>query len=324
MFRAEELRLAQEAAQLAIWEWFVDTDELRWQPGSVELFSRPIAELTTGERFFECVSAADRERVKECVRDSVSSGKNYSVEFRVDLPGGETRWLVSNGCLAQERRPGQIMIGVSRDITDTKRREIKLRAQARLLDLAYEPILVRDPEDRIVYWNNGAELLYGYTWKEAKDRRSHELLDTKFPASLAEIESQLKATGSWEGELVHRTQSGHYIHVASRWRRFDADGSEFVLESNFDLSQRRALEIARAWEAKAKLLGEMAHEINNPLEAASGAAHILKASCDQQSAHYIEVLEQSIQRIAEFIRRSNELHRNPHLPRGLDGQRPVQ
>lgn len=324
MFKAEELRLAQETAGLAIWEWFIGSDELRFQPGSVELFGRPNAELPTGEKFFECVCADDRGRVRKCVDDCLAEGGDYSVEFRIDWPDGQTRWLVSNGRLAQDKGLGQLMIGVSRDITESKRREGKLSAQARLLDLAYEPIIVRDEEDRIVYWNKGAEQLYGYTWKEAKGQRSHDLLDTRFPRSLARIERQLRETGSWEGELVHRTQSGHHIHVASRWRKFDSNEKEFVLESNFDLSQQRALEIARAWEAKAKLLGELAHEINNPLEAASGAAHILKSSCDQQSAHYIEVLEQSIQRIAEFIRRSNEVHRNPHLTAEPDAKGPTQ
>ncbi len=322
MFKAEELRLAQETARLAIWEWFLESDELRWQPGSVELFGRPVAELTTGERLFKCVCAEDRDRVRSCVRDCLGRGGDYSIEFRVDLPSGETRWLISNGRAAQDNGLGQLIIGVSRDITESKRREGKLRAQARLLDLAYEPIIVRDEEDRIVYWNQGAEQLYGYTWKEAKGQRSHDLLDTRFPINPTEIERQLSETGSWEGELVHRTQNGHHIHVASRWRKFDSNEKEFVLESNFDLSQQRALEIARAWEAKAKLLAELAHEINNPLEAASGAAHILKSSCDQGSVHYISILEQSIQRIAEFIRRSNELHRT--LPFAKNGRDPVQ
>jgi PAS domain S-box-containing protein len=323
MFKAEELRLVQEAAQLAIWEWSPETDQLRWQPGSVELFGKPIAELTRGEHIFQCVSAADRERVMNCVRDSIATGRDYSVEFRVDLPNGELRWLASNGRPTEDKGAVRIMIGVTRDITKTKLLERKLMAQARLLDLAHEPIIVRDAEDRIAYWNNGAERLYGYSWKEAKGQRSHDLLDTSFPRNLSEIQEQLKKVGSWEGELVHRTRSGHYVHVASRWRKFDAEGSEFVLETNFDLSQHKALEVARVWEAKAKLLGEMAHEINNPLEAASGAAHILKGSCDQQSAHYIEVLEQSIQRIAEFIRRSNEVHRNV-LARHFDEQNPPQ
>jgi PAS domain S-box-containing protein len=74
---------------------------------------------------------------------------------------------------------------VSQDITEEKRREEKLRAQARLLDLAYEPILVRDSKDSITYWNDGAQRLYGYAWQEAKGQVYHDLLRTQFPHDLA-------------------------------------------------------------------------------------------------------------------------------------------
>ncbi len=323
MFKAEELRLVQEAAHLAIWEWVAETDELRWQPGSVELFGRPTAELTTGESFFECVAADDREKVRRCLLDSLTSRVDYSVEFRVALPGGELRWLVSNGRLVQDRGSGQIVVGVTRDITETKRRETQLRAQARLLDLAYEPILVRDSQDRIAYWNKGAERLYGYTRQEAKGKRSHDLLRTEFGQPLAEIEKELRSSGLWQGELVHCTKNGRYIHVASRWQRI-SNGEDHVLETNFDLSQQKALEVAKAWQQKAKLIGEFAHEINNPLEAATGVAHILKGSCDERSQQYVDVLEKSIKRIAEFIKRSNELHNSLRFAKELDDQESVQ
>ena len=322
MFKGEELRLVQEAARLAIWEWTTETDELRWQPGSVELFGRPTAELNTGEKFFACIHAEDRERVRKCVRDSLDNRIDYSVEFRVDLPKGGLRWIVSDGRIVREGT-AQVMVGVSRDITDFKFRESKLRAQARLLDLAYEPILVRDSLDIVVYWNKGAERLYGYSWQEAKGQRSHDLLQTKFPQDLREIESEIRASGTWEGELVHRTKDHRSVHVASRWQLVSYEG-DFVLETNFDLSQHRALEIARMWQEKANLISELAHQINNPLEAATGVAHILRSSCDRQSQQYVEVLEESIRRIADFIKKSNELHNSARWVKALEKQGPLQ
>jgi PAS domain S-box-containing protein len=122
------------------------------------------------------------------------------------------------------------------------------RAQAELLDLTQDPIFVRDPDDVITYWNRGAEQLYGWSGREALGKASHQLLQTTFPAPLAEINAMLLKTGHWEGELVHVRRDGAEVVVSSRWsRRLDAYGTlTGVLETNNDItSQKRAQELLR-------------------------------------------------------------------------------
>lgn len=51
---------------------------------------------------------------------------------------------------------------------------------AKLLDLVSNSIIVRDSEDRVMYWNEGAHQLYGYTSPEALGRNEFELLQTQF------------------------------------------------------------------------------------------------------------------------------------------------
>ena len=55
---------------------------------------------------------------------------------------------------------------ISRDISARKAADETLIRQARLLDEVYEPILIRTLDDRIVYWNKGAERVYG--WKQMR------------------------------------------------------------------------------------------------------------------------------------------------------------
>jgi two-component system CheB/CheR fusion protein len=66
-----------------------------------------------------------------------------------------------------------------------------LEGQAEILNLAH--LLIRDSSDRIVFWNTGAEKLYGWTRDEALGRVSHELLQTQFAEPLASIRAQLSA-----------------------------------------------------------------------------------------------------------------------------------
>ncbi|HWA74732.1 MAG TPA: PAS domain-containing protein [Polyangiaceae bacterium] len=77
-----------------------------------------------------------------------------------------------------------------------------------LVKLASDAILIRDADGTICFWNAGAERLYGWSAEQAVGRSSHELLGTRFPIPLDEINATLTRTRTWEGLLRHRTASG--------------------------------------------------------------------------------------------------------------------
>jgi CDP-glucose 4,6-dehydratase len=90
-------------------------------------------------------------------------------------------------------------------------------ADVELLEFLHETVMIRDMEGRINYWNRGASEMYGWTNQEAVGNVSHKLLQTRFPKSLDDIESELSTKGRWEGELVHIKKDGSRIGVKSRW-----------------------------------------------------------------------------------------------------------
>jgi len=130
---------------------------------------------------------------------------------------------------------------VARDITERKQIQQALAERARLLDLSNDAILVRDGADRIMYWNQSASELYGYSREEAVGRVSHELLRTEFPEPLGRITEQLHHDSRWTGELIHRHKDGSKIVVASRWAldRDDGGNRKRVLETNNDITQQK-------------------------------------------------------------------------------------
>src|SRR6266576_3368366 len=106
---------------------------------------------------------------------------------------------------------------LEKEIAERKRREGMLREQASLLNLTHDTVIVRDMNDVITYWNRGAEERYGWSSEEAVGRVSHELIQTRFPKPLQEINAELLKTGQWEGELIHIRRDRTSIMVASRW-----------------------------------------------------------------------------------------------------------
>lgn len=131
---------------------------------------------------------------------------------------------------------------ILRDITERKQSEEALKEQARILDLA--PVLIRDLNGRILFWNSGAEQMYGWKPEEALDQISHNLLRTEFPQPVAEINARVFAYGHWKGEVVHTRRDGKRMVIASHWvlHRDEHDKPKAILELNNDITERRRAE----------------------------------------------------------------------------------
>jgi PAS domain S-box-containing protein len=166
--------------------------------------------------------------------------------------------------------PNGGIVGVSkiaRDITKQKQTERRLAKQTRLLDLSNDAILVRDAQDRITYWNDGARELYGYSCEEALGKVTHKLLRTVHSRSLTDIRKKLERDNRWSGELVHTCKDGTKVIVISRWSLDrDAKGRpSSILETNTEITDRKREEQRRAVNlAVTRILSEspaLAHAI---------------------------------------------------------------
>jgi PAS domain S-box-containing protein len=158
--------------------------------------------------------------------------------------------------------PNGEIVGVSkiaRDITKQKQTERRLAEQARLLDLTSDAIIVRDHQDRIVYWNRGAEEMYGFSAKEALGGTTHELLQTKHPENLGKIRKKLQRHNHWSGEMIHTRKDGTKVFVISRWSLDRAAKGQpaSILETNTEITDRKRSEHQTAVNlAVARILSE--------------------------------------------------------------------
>ncbi len=82
--------------------------------------------------------------------------------------------------------------------------------------LERSPVVVHSEEGLIEYWPQGCEALYEYSAQEAVGRRGLELLKTEYPIPIPEIESALRRTGEWAGDIRQVTKSGRRLWIATR------------------------------------------------------------------------------------------------------------
>ncbi|HET7624788.1 MAG TPA: PAS domain S-box protein [Verrucomicrobiae bacterium] len=108
------------------------------------------------------------------------------------------------------------------------------------------PVLVLDPDLKILSWNDAAKRLYGYDESEAVGRAGHTLLQTKFPESLDNIRAALRKKNYWKGELFEKHRDGSEIVTRSFWASHQNAAGEFpaILEINIDITDCKRTERA--------------------------------------------------------------------------------
>jgi PAS domain S-box-containing protein len=221
---------------------------------------RPAAELL-GQEFFDSVV---KEKVDLCFQ-----GKIIQYETQYNYPKLGLRDLFVTYLPIEGPNGVDRVACVLHDITERKQGEEELRQHTALFNLAHDAIIVRDPQDRVVFWNRGAEDTYGWSAADALGQVAGDLLHTEFPVPLATIENLLHEQGKWEGELQHTRRDKQKIIVASRWSllRDASGGRKAVLEINRDVTEQREAE-RQLRQAKERLVEEklyLAQEIDTEL-----------------------------------------------------------
>jgi PAS domain S-box-containing protein len=205
------------------------------------------------------------------------------------------------------------ILETNNDITEGKQAAEALQRQANLLEQTHDAIFAWEFSSSIIYWNRGAEQLYGFSREEAIGRVSHELLHTEHPLPRPVFETILEREGEWTGELIHTTRDGRKINVESRHVLMtELDDRRLVLETNRDISERKRAEEAMhnaqaelAHVTRVATLGEMtasiAHEVNQPLAAVVTNAN----ACLRWLAHEPSNLAEARRAVERIIKEGN-------------------
>jgi PAS domain S-box-containing protein len=124
------LRLAQNAARVGTWEWHIPNGKSVWSEMIWELLGiQPDEEGPTLNRFVAFIHPEDRESALRQVYEAIAEGEEYSSEFRIVRPDGETLWLASQGRVIRSADgKAERMLGVNIDITKRRLAEDSLKS----------------------------------------------------------------------------------------------------------------------------------------------------------------------------------------------------
>jgi len=188
--------------------------------------------------------------------EQVLRGNSVEYEAQIPYPATGFRWMRVH--YVPEIDPAGIVVGWIAsivDVTELRAAQQAMLQNSMLIELSTEPIFAWNLESGIVQWNKGAEILYGYTRKEALGRSSHELLRTIHGEDFRKFFRNLKRKRFWSGEVRHYTKDGREVIIESRQQLLDTATGSVVLETNRDITdRRRAEELLRRNERELRVL----------------------------------------------------------------------
>ena len=207
------------------------------------------------------------------------------------------------------------------EMTERQRAAQQIAEQAALLDKAQDAIMVRNLEGITLFWNKGAERMYGWTSQEVLGRNMGELFYTN-PKKVKQFNGLAISRGEWHGELQHLTKNRGPITIEARWTLIrDNEGKpKSVLAINTDITEKKKIETqflrAQRMESIGTLAGGIAHDLNNILAPIMMSIDILKLGArDTQTKTILETIEVSAKRGADIVRQVLS------FARGLEGER---
>ncbi len=274
--------------------------------------------------------------------ESISTGKPFEMVFPLRGADGKYRQFLTRA-QPVKNADGEVIqwCGTNTDVTERMlleaelrkaRDELELRVRERtaeleeansilrdhaaLLDLAHDAILVRDMNDAIVFWSNGATETYGFTRDEAIGKITNSFLHTKFPLPLDQIKEAVMHKGRWQGELEHTTSEQRKLIVESRWAlKHDVNGNPTgFLEINRDITDRKIAEEAlKANMSRLELINSelqefafvASHDLQEPLRKIMTFCDLTKQRCstslDDTGQDYLERIISSAERMRQLL-----------------------
>jgi two-component sensor histidine kinase len=116
------LRLAIEAAGVALWSWNVESDQLTMDHRGYLMWGVPVSSEVTFEDLSAHIHPSDRDRVRAAFTATRGISGPYEIDFRI-LIGETVQWISARGQGADAGIVGQLMFGIFLDVTGRKQAE---------------------------------------------------------------------------------------------------------------------------------------------------------------------------------------------------------
>ncbi len=307
----QRLTLALSAARLAVWDCDLREKSITLSP--------PYAGLGDPRTFAEWVALIhpdDKQRLVALAAESVVKKQNLETEFRVVLPDGTPRWLLSQAAVVlDDAGEAARLVGVSLDITERKQAETALRESEQL----FRNLADTAP---VMMWLSGVDKLctfFNKTWLSFTGRTLEQELGNGWAEGIhpddaercyAGYSAAFDAREDFHIEYRIRRADGAYRWLLCSGVPYFAPGGAFAgyIGSDIDITDLKRAQVEDAERQKLESLGALtsgiAHDFNNLLGSVLADAELaeLESAGGLSPAEHIHRIKAVAIRAAEIVR----------------------
>jgi PAS domain S-box-containing protein len=337
----ERLRLALEAARMGTWDWDLTSDRQVISTETEALFGfAPGAFTGDLDQLLASIHPEDRPLVREAAEQALDGGE-LRLEHRVVWPDGTVHWLETRGRVLRDSTGKPLrLLGVVRDVTDSKRMALALQRERefsqRLIESSGDGIMAFDLAYRYTVWNPAMERITGLARQAVLGRSAFEV----FPF-LREIGQDRFFDQALAGETVVTTDRPYRVPETGRAGFFESQYAPIRDEAGaiigglgviHDITARKQAEAELRSEHAARaaaeagvrerdqVLATVSHDLKTPLTTIASYAKLLRRQAMRDGALEferaspgLEAIESAVARMTAWI---NELLDAAHLQAG--------
>ncbi len=261
---------------------------------------------------YELIASEDRERLKE-FNVRICRGERGSLEFDIIGLRGVRHHMETHSAPLRDSDGQIVHLAIARDVTERRVAEDARRRLAAIVESSEDAIVSKDLNGIVTSWNPKAERMFGYTQEEMIGQPITVIIPPELHSDEDMILGKIRNGQRIESfETVRVAKDGSRIDVSLSVSPVKDEQGRVVGAAKIarDIRERKrtehALRTTEKLAAAGRLAATVAHEINNPLQAATNLVYLAEAELpDADSvASHLSSARQELERVAHIARQT--------------------
>jgi PAS domain S-box-containing protein len=308
-------RLVARAANDAIWDWDLATNDVTWNESIQKLFGWAIEQIGLDAAWWhDNIHPDDHQRVIQQIHEALERGTEvWHAEYRFRRADGTYADVLDRGHVVRDGAGNAVrMVGSIMDLSERKRAEKAVRDSESLYRAIGESIdygvWVCDPSGRNIYASDSFLRLVGMTQQECSEFGWSKVLHPEDAEwTVAAWKECVRTQGNWDVEQRFLGVDGRYHPVLARGVPVRDDKGQVLYWAgiNLDIGRLKDAEQAlrEADRRKDEFLATLSHELRNPLAPVRSSIAVLKAgsAAEMELAEARDVIDRQVAHMARLL-----------------------